>query len=48
MFKKGTKIYLQNDEKNIIAKALIDLRNNLIQQGKYTDIVDEILLKVIK
>jgi len=47
MFKRGTKIYLQEDERNIVAKALIDLRNNLIQQGKYTDVVDEILLKVI-
>lgn len=47
MFNNGKKIYLQDDERNIVAKALIDLRNNLIQQGKYTDAVDEILLKII-
>jgi len=47
MFRKGIKIYLQDDERNIVAKALIDMRNNLIRQGKYTDVVDEILLKVI-
>lgn len=33
-------------EVNIIIKALIELRNQLIAEGRYTDAVDEILLKM--
>ena len=33
-------------EVNIIIKALIELRNQLIEEGRYTDAVDEILLKM--
>ena len=33
-------------EVNIIIKALIELRNQLIEEGRYTDAVDEILLKI--
>lgn len=31
-------------EVNIIIKALIELRNQLIVEGKYTDAVDELLI----
>ena len=31
-----------------IRQHLIDLRNNLISQGKYTDIIDELLVKLTK
>lgn len=33
-------------EVNIIIRALIELRNQLIEEGRYTDAVDEILLKM--
>ena len=33
---------------NIIIKALIELRNQLIAEGRYTDAVDELILKVTK
>ena len=33
-------------EVNIIIKALIELRNQLIEEGRYTDAVYEILLKM--
>ena len=35
-------------EANIIIKALIELRNQLIAEGRYTDAVDELILKVTK
>lgn len=35
-------------EVNIIIKALIELRNQLIAEGRYTDAVDELILKVTK
>lgn len=34
-------------EVNIIIKALIELRNQLIAEGRYTDAVDELLTKLI-
>lgn len=34
-------------EVNIIIKALIELRNQLIAEGRYTDAVDELLIKAL-
>ena len=31
-------------EVNIIIKALIELRNQLIEEGRYTDAVDDLLI----
>ena len=41
-------ITLTGDEYDLIIKCLIDLRNNLISQGRYTDAADDILLKMVK
>lgn len=35
-------------EVNIIIKALIELRNQLIAEGRYTDAVDELILKMYR
>ena len=40
-------ITLDDCEWKIVINALNDLRNSLIQQGRYTDAVDEIMIKVI-
>ena len=40
-------ITLDDSEWKIVIKALNDLRNSLIQQGRYTDAVDDIMIKVI-
>lgn len=44
------KYYLALDdyEHSLLIHALNDKRNELIQNGKYTDAVDEILVKVIE
>ena len=34
-------------ERRVVVNALNDLRNSLIQQGRYTDAVDDIMIKVI-
>lgn len=39
---------LDDYEVNIIIRALVELRNQLIAEGRYTDAVDEILLKLCK
>ena len=41
-------IYLTPDERRTVINSLIDLRNDLISRGKYTDLVDELLIKLTK
>ena len=42
------KYKLDDYDVRIIVRALIDLRNKLIGEGRYTDAVDEILIKFCK
>ena len=39
-------IYLTNQERSEIIDSLIDFKNLRMQQGKYTDAVDDLLVKV--
>ena len=41
-------IYLTNEEHSEVLKSLIDLKNEMIVQGKYTDVLDEIIVKLYK
>ena len=41
-------IYLTPDERRTVINSLIDLRNDLISQGRYTDIIAELLIKLTK
>lgn len=41
-------LYLTSDERRTIINSLIELRNELIAQGRYTDIIDELLIKLTK
>ena len=45
MREKKYHIYLTDEEQSRV--ILINLKNNLIVQGRYTDAVDEVLLKVL-
>ena len=38
-------IYLNSEERRLLISSLNDLRNRLIAEGKYTDLVDEVLIK---
>ena len=40
-------IALDDSEWKIVINALNDLRNSLIRQGRYTDAIDDIMIKVI-
>ena len=40
------KFKFTHDEIRIIVLALIELKNELIAEGKYTDAVDELLVKL--
>lgn len=41
-------IYLTPDERRTVINSLIELRNSLISQGRYTDIIDELIIKLTK
>ena len=41
-------LYLSPDERRTVINSLMDLRNVLISQGRYTDIIDEVLIKLTK
>lgn len=40
-------LYLDENEYKQVMESLVNLRNNLIAQGKYTDLADEVLCKLI-
>ena len=41
-------IYLTGEERRAVINSLIDLRNDLISRCKYTDIIDELIIKFTK
>lgn len=46
MKQKKYHIYLSEEERIHIIRSLIKLKNNLSAQGKYTDAVDDVLLRI--
>ena len=46
MFKRKAKIELSDEEQRIILYALNELRTELIQENKYTDVVNEAIGKL--
>ena len=46
MREKINHLYVDNHERKIILHSLVELKNALIQQGRYTDCVDELIFKV--
>lgn len=40
-------LYLDSHERSLLQHSLVELKNQLIQQGRYTDTVDELIFKVI-
>ena len=47
MFKKKRYLYLSEAEFRILIECLIHLKNKLTLQGRFTDCVDDLLLKVM-
>ena len=44
---KKTKIYLTEAEWRYVTRCINDFRNKLHSEGRYTDIVDEVMYKVL-
>ncbi len=45
---KTNHLYLDSHERKLLIHSLVELKNQLIQQGRYADCVDELIFKVIK
>ena len=41
-------LYLTDDEYRLVLQSLVALKNNLIREGRYTDAVDELIIKISK
>ena len=47
MREKFNHMYLDSHERKLLIHSLVELKNQLIHQGRYTDCVDEFVFKVI-
>ena len=47
MREKLNHLYMDSQDRTILLHSLVELKNQLIQQGRYTDCVDELIFKVI-
>ncbi len=45
--KKKARLYLTAEEYRIVLQSLVNLKNELIRQGRYTDCVDDLILKLM-
>lgn len=46
MREKKSHLYLTHEERSLLLHSLVNLKNDLIHQGRYTDCVDELIFKV--
>ena len=47
MREKKDHLYVDSQERTLFLHSLVELKNQLIQQGRYMDCVDELILKII-
>lgn len=47
MLKKRRFLYLDEIEYRVLIRSLIQMKNRLIHEGRFTDCVDELLMKVL-
>ncbi len=47
MREKKNHLYVDSRERTLLLHSLVELKNQLIQQGRYTDCVDELIFKVV-
>ena len=47
MREKPYHLYVDSGKRTLLLHSLVELRNQLVQQGRYTDCVDELIFKVV-
>ena len=40
-------LYVNSQERTILLHSLVEMKNQLIQQGRYTDCIDELIFKIV-
>ena len=48
MFKRKMKLMLSDEDAHILIESQSNLRNELLRAGRYTDAVDDILLRLYR
>lgn len=48
MKKQKRYLYLDSNEYSVVLNSLLRFKNKLIKQGRYTDIVDETIIALMK
>ncbi len=48
MRRKKYHVYLTEEEKRLVIKALIDERNALLATGHYSDAIDDLLVRITR
>ena len=46
MREKKVHLYVDSQERSILLHSLVELKNQLLRQGKYGDCVDELIFKI--
>ena len=41
------RLYMDSDERRVLLESLVELKNQLIRQGRYTDCLDEIIIRLV-
>ena len=47
MKEKTFHVYVDSHDRSLLLQSLVELKSLLLQQGRYTDCVDELIFKVI-
>ncbi len=47
MLKKRHYLYLDEIEYRVLIRSFVQMKNKLIQQGRFTDCVDDLILKIL-
>lgn len=46
MREKKAHLYVDSQERTLLLHSLVELKNQLMKQGRYTDCIDELICKV--
>ena len=46
MFRKKYYMYLEETEQRVLLRSLVRMKNRLIREGRCTDCVDELIVKI--
>ena len=45
---KKLRLELDSQERSILLRSLVEMKNRMVKQGRYTDCVDDVILKVAR